>query len=195
MISILPKTDEDINGIIHRMKRIKAKATCSTTRPKTGDRIFECNAPINISSPNFWYSGSYTIGQTYTVSFIDYIIRIKHYSVQVSNDVAFPKAWKLEGKGYNDQWELISTVSESKLNTGYRIRTFKVDKEGSYQHFRFTNTGNNYFLDDITYSNAFYLYKVDFFGFIKSPLRVTNNNCKRTSNEIYFISLIILSSQ
>ena len=187
----MPRNDFDINGVLHLYKNIKVKANCSNTRENVENRIFDCNAPINISSGDIWYSNEYKLGQTYTVSFIDTIIYLSHYSIQVSNDGAFPQSWIIEGKGYNDNWELISNVSNSGINTNYQIKTYSVDKRNPYQHFRMTNTGLNIAASP-SFRGALYLYKIDFFGAIETLLQQTVK-CYHHSFYHYFIIFILIS--
>ena len=172
MWAIKQKNKQDINVFIHKFPNINVSAICSSTREEDTEtgRVFDCNAPININSQQIWYS--YNETNTYTVMFHDFSVYLTSYSIQVQEDSAYPKQWTLHGIDYYRRSYLLSTIKESNIKSNYEVKVFENEgKIGPFKQFKFTSTGLNYLPSSHagfqSYKYAFYLYKVDFFGFTK----------------------------
>ena len=154
-------------------------AECSSMRIDQNHK-FACDGPINLSSKLGWYSGSYSYGSSYTVTFLNKKFYFSAYAFELGMYSAWPKGWEVSGFDGNE-WIHLSSVEESGFNQSKMVKVFY--NKGSYGPFdkiRFTNTKENYYgVDNVNYeffSKQFYFHKLDFFGFLEKPISCAYRN-------------------
>ena len=172
MVFIKPNSDEDIDGVIHYIRKRHINelprfihATCSSTFVETykwGDALALINYDLSDTEPyNSWASDSVP-KSNFTIYFYQNQLFITHYTVRsrTVNNKDMPRGWTVEGSNDNKTWSFVDEKSDiNSLLTPKAIKTFEVDRPGTYRYFRFTQTQ----LNSLS-RNFFSLSKVDFFG-------------------------------
>ena len=186
----LPTSNNDINGIIHKVRNIKV--TCNSTKEADNEAI--CENAIK-PSINYHYCAVQSLENSWlSISFPNKYIYITNYSVQAPNtDVqplwASPISWNFYGIGMHGEKRLIDYVNESFLDRGSKyVTTRKTELEGPFNSFNLTMIGKNY-----QKQPALRIFKIDIFGIIKT--RIYFSSCLRTRNNyrIRFIFCVCLS--
>ena len=193
--SYFPLNYFDINGIIRQNPTLSV----STKASKEYDSSRNSNNVLNSETGvKCWHSGDAS-KSSIEISFNTNYLHITQYSLQ-SPDVPecsavghFPKQWKLYGKD-GSNWNELSDITESGLNSELKIQVFNISKEkqGIYNKFKFESDSVDYFGDSSSYS--FVIQAVDFWGSLCSSktnclIDINKNSC---SNQFIILNLNII---
>ena len=183
MLSISPKSDEDLYGFLHKITNLNA--TCKSSSSKLD--ISECINAIDIHHDYHFCSSSSNENQWFSVYFPNVKIFATHYSMQMPKRDTdywyYPIKWKVYGISSNNEEFEIDSVTDAQFNTQNRTKTFEIHKKAFYNKFKLVMQG----LSDGS-DKYLRIYKIDFFGKI---IPLYYNFLKQTRN---FISIHILSS-
>ena len=165
----LPKSENDIRGIIRQNRRVAVSAKGNYSNTKSPEKVFN-----DEESAECWYSSATDEVKELTISFRSSRILITNYSIESPCGACsqfFPKTWILEG--YDEgRWDTLSDVKESGFDVRCSVKTFVAKYYAkSYQTFKFTQAGPPYGNGDV-----FAIQALDFFGVLfkkKETLRLT----------------------
>lgn len=187
--SYLPKSEHDINGVIHKRALTKVFANASSVL----DDDYNNRNPNNVinASSNRWWTSKDEDSQ-YIIINISQRFFITNYSVQSINlkeSNQHAKQWKLEGIDTKGESYLLDEVTESKINGELFVETRPVTNATTrFTSFKITSTGNNW--GTVTF-RLLRFYKIDFFGIIETNhIYCTRQNQQLTKS--YLITIIIL---
>ena len=189
MISISPKTNNDIDGLINALAS-KLTLTINSNSDAVSMRcpfVRTCgNANWGAKNQNDWLE----------VSFGDDLLYVTHYSITGKSGTKRPKGWNVDAKDKSGVSHRIDTVTEGLLPENEN-EVHKIKNHGPFTSFRFTMT-NSYDSSGNWYSH---LYGIDFFGVLNpDPLlmkKIFHQTCKRKAHNsliLYMITSLIYSS-
>ena len=177
-IDISPTDSHDIIGFIHRFPNYKV--TCNSSEPF--DNVYPCeNAITPFEETHYCSKHSLPSKGWYEVSF-GKLLTITGYAIQATNlsrNSAWfnPKGWKLYGIKLDDTQELIDEVTYSGLESDLIIKTFTVDKIGSY------HKGAGYPLR---------IQQIDFFGSFFTEVKQCKTDYMRFMHSMLYTLLVLI---
>ena len=174
--SILPKSQGDIEGVIHKLgKSIAAADAAFNAHASTG---YSCNNPIDPASTRNWVSGN-DQDNWYKVTFPNRQIYLTNYSITVRDlgcmqsvcCYRYPGAWILQGRTNNQsEWTDIHEIRSSGFTpqSDGKSLTYTVENPYFYQEIKLIHLGPH--VNYVNCRNEYYnyvLFKIDFFGILK----------------------------
>ena len=164
-----PTDSHDIIGVIHKFPHFEV--TCHPSSQYSDD--YKCENAITAFEDTHFCSGHSLEDKAFLEISLGTTLTITNYSVQATDvssrsDWQNPSAWELYGIN-GDKEELIDTVTNSGLKTSFIIKTFAVDKIGSFNKFKillttvYSGSGGG--------ENVLRIQQIDFFGTILTDLK------------------------
>ena len=191
MIFVAPQNDNDINGIIHQYgeKLFLYVDSSSNYSDDTSAQNLIAKEPHNDfyapdNSPNV------------SIYFPKTPLRLNSYTVQSPKkitEVHFPRCWELYGQ-HENEWSVISTVTESGLNGKGLIKVFPIYGEAAFIPYTAATlkaTCNNYNPNgDFMY---LIIYSIDFYGIITMPHSICFKQLSFPRSMFYLFLILYLS--
>ena len=197
-MTIISPNGKDLIGAIHVLQTIHKTQSNNYIKLEASPKQNDTNnwSPIDIvidyskiepATTNNWCS--YDSPNSYfTLFFPKNSLKITDYTLVSRNNGqgSLLRTWKLEGSNDNSNWRYIDHINnDPDLVTPGTTKTFKVQKQGRYKYFKFTQNGTS-----AAENNHMCLCKVDVFGTLYGQ-RYTCIN-KHTGISIKLLSFINL---
>ena len=189
--SIIPKSDADINGIIHKYPKIKRNASSLSV----AESKVEAYGPQNAIDPytNKYFHSNYLADDWFMVTFPKNSLFITNYTIQTYyiNNItgSHLKQWVAEGLDASGNWIKIDEELQSKLNSPYEIQTKRTTNFGPFSSFRINRTGKSYFNN-----YALVIHNIDFFGVVDISTCLTINKARKpVITQLLFVVLCYVS--
>ena len=159
---LLPKNESDINGFIHKLKKLKVSCSESSYVDNAN-----CVYAIKPSLDMHFHSNS-SANQWLNVSFPRNKVLLTHYSYQApSYSQSYwrgPRSWIFRGLNEKNEWIPLDDVFNEGPNSDHGVLTRKVNQSAAFSAFSIQMYGINYYNDA-----SLRVYKIDFFGSIDPP--------------------------
>ena len=159
---LLPKNSSDINGFIHKVKRLKV--TCEQSSTIDGA---VCNNAID-PLEDYYFCSNNSANQWMNISFPRNRILLTHYSYQSPIYSAEwrkgPKSWVFRGLNEKKEWVDLDVVDNEAPKISNGIITRNINKSSLFSAFSLQMYGTNYYEE-----NNLRINKIDFFGSISPP--------------------------